>query len=293
MHNTIRDFLNKQYNGNVIKNAILKSNFAPCICCLDPLGKSNSLGAVELNKHMSDLDTCINTFMLFDNTLVSSVPYKNTATHVNSIYCIDGPVIFQDKHYSEDIDSPQKLRDLSKIASIKDIIAKLQTEYRYINYSINTYSSNASNILDTLNMFVKNLNNSFYNTRICISMKSPYKHALLDILSISFYRLPDVIPIFIPNKVDGVVMEIMLLNSITPWEDAINRNYFSSTKIVFSKYTDNVLVVDGEQLYKGRNNNIASNATTEYVEEVLCRYTPNDTQINNINNKKEKSACAE
>jgi hypothetical protein len=85
------------------------------------------------------------------------------------------------------------------------------------------------------------------------------------------------------------VMEILMANSTISWQMALNYNHYCEMRFAFSKYKDNLFVVDGEVLNQGGKQISISDALSN-LSDIIYQYTPDDSVMKK---KKEKNVCVE
>ena len=156
------------------------------------------------------------------------------------------PLIFDDNKYMnidtdelDDNDSPDKLLDIL----INDL-----KEFRYVNIVIDDiYESNKSIVRKLLKSIMSKLF-KIYKAKVCIYNTNLVQSSsiLLNVVSISSYKLKDMIPIFDAKHTDGIGIEIEISNSCIDCKSSISKSCVY--RFVFSKSRDNILIIDGESI---------------------------------------------
>jgi hypothetical protein len=131
---------------------------------------------------------------------------------------------------------------------------------------------------------VKMLRKSLPNN-VCFYHNNGKCRSLIDTVSISFYKLSDVIAVFDTKRATGVCMEVFMTSSAVK-----NFTYPEKSmtwRFLFCKYRDNAFSIDGEKIQ--RPSDISTDDGFTYVERGLAGNTANDEAVNAIK-KKTKTA---
>lgn len=200
---------------------------------------------------------------------------QNYASRFNFV---DTKPLLMDDSISTTID------DIRKMLSGYDTTDKLVENYiqeldkhRYTNYIINDickskYKDVYNFVYDIVGAMTK-----LYNKSVCSFMKFKSDAPLIDTLSISFYKLADVIPVFDTRCADGVAMEIMATNSLLSANElSTNKDSYVSVRLLFSKYSDNILTIDGEKIKRPFQCSVGE-AMEQIIDNALKKNTPDDT----------------
>jgi len=147
--------------------------------------------------------------------------------------------------------SISRLRDVhgkNDIKNFPDLILEFLKKYRYINYVFEELSqSNAIGIQTDLDAIYSSLNKSFPRNT-CFSQRG-LNTGTRNVVSVSFYRLDDIIPIFDKRHSRGVGMEILITNTKIDEGLLMMKHAQSSTyRFLFASSRENVFTIDGEPI---------------------------------------------
>jgi len=193
------------------------------------------------------------------------------------------PLIFDEGHILE----TERLSDIHSKTEIQNFVEMVNDSLRsnrYLNYVFNNVAtSNKKYMLEDINTIFNSLkkfypkNVSFFRTPIGKSLR-----CLIDTISISFYRIEDVIAIFDSRRASGIAVEIFLTNST---HDASNISRDGNTvtyRFLFSKFRENLFTIDGELIRRKYDRDTRD--VLLMASSVISRDIPNDEKL-----KKEKS----
>lgn len=285
MHNKVREYWDKQYASQIVVNVIRKSDLFPCIAILnniDGITTEMALDAKIINAKFAEGDVPVKIVNLFPNSASAATNNTNGKSSTTQLHCTGAQIIFKDKYVSENI-----VR-VADIPPIKTIIDMLNDGCRYVNFSMDIVKAKRAAVLDGLSARIDNICGTFYSHHKVLYYKLIDRSFLLDVISVSFYKLNEIISIFNSTKSEGIVMEITLLNSMTDWHVMVNNGYYFTTRIAFSKYKDNLFVVDGEMLNFAKGTSVSS--VLDVITNEMQRNSPDDSYIKNY---KEMIVCAE
>jgi len=215
--------------------------------------------------------------------------------HGNVYYCINTKPLIRDTFKSSNIKMLSELIPDKNSSKLPDKISELLKKHRYLNYVISELCQSGMNTILTQLHQIVNILEKKYSNKICVYMGGQGYSTLIDTLSISFYRLTDVMPIFDSTHAVGVAMELLFTNSLLTGEEILkdNGNYLI-LRWLFAQYKDNLFTIDGERIH--RNFECSINDTIDdQVYNLLKRSTPDDTALRTKLNQvdKEKNLCAE
>lgn len=178
-------------------------------------------------------------------------------------------------------------RIVDNLKTFPDELNAALNSNRFLNYTYyDIKRSNVDEVIDNIGEIITSLSNS------CPNSTSFYCHeehkgrgsrVLVDVVSISFYKLADVVPIFNRKKLGGFCMEIFLTNSELKEKAILEQDKFLTVRFLFTKHRENVFSIDGEPVKRPYDRTIAH--TTKVLFRFLKAEVPNDT----IKNNKEKS----
>jgi len=282
MYSKVRDHWIKHFEGHILVNVVRKADMFPLIADVSPLGIKDASSPREVNRLLNETTTSIVALNLFPNTLNNVNGYITQNYTANRLYCTGGVPILNDAFIHK------TLTKIEELPTFTEILATLNKANRYITYDIPLVKSRKDKIANTLSDIVGVIVEKTYANYTCLYLKMQGKHALLDQLAISFYKLTDVIPIFNTTKSEGIAMEVLLTNSLYSWPDSITYNYYFIARIAFSKYEDNLLVIDGEHLDYDKQQSAAG--ALDAIGNTIYKHSPDDSYLKE---KKERTVCAE
>ena len=239
------------------------------------LQKLINMGDIEaVNERLTKILEIINVLFLFSMN-GSDNDYLVAQFNSSKVCCIKKKPLIYDAYSSISIEADQIVYDESQDSEfIPRVIAQLK-EVRFINYTFNNVCLsniksmiyNIKNIIDSLDAIYPN-STSFY--------QSPWAgyRVLFDTVSISFYKLADVVPIFNHKKSEGLSMEIMLTNSEINKSKLVESEISMVFRFIFTKYKENVFSIDGKPIERPHDCSIPT--TTKRLYSILKEYAPND-----------------
>ena len=242
------------------------------------------MGVVEANKILQNKGGKVNTMFVFS----FYKDYKDYYTHnmqSHQVY-FDGrkPLIYDEglRFELKRLSDVHKKGDLNNFA---EMIAGSLKDNRYINYSFEgVASSNKKYMFEDINIIFNDLkkvfpeNFSFFRS----VLNNGSLRSLVDTISISFYRMQDVIAIFDSKKTSGMGVEIFLTNSVHKPMNMDGSESVATYRFLFSKSRENILTIDGESIK--RQHNITTNDTLGTAFSVINKNIP-------IDNKKKNEPC--
>lgn len=242
------------------------------------------MGIVEANKILQS-SVKINTIFVF-SLYKDYRDFYVQGMHSHHVY-FDGkkPLIFDEGRRFElerlaDVHKKDELNNFSEM--IRDSLRK----NRYINYSFEgVATSNKKYMLEDINTIFNDLQRAFpKNFSFFMSvLNNGTLRSLVDTVSISFYRMQDVIAIFDSKETSGMGVEIFLTNSnhrpIFMDEPEATATY----RFLFSKSRENILTIDGE-LINRQNNRTTSDALSVAVS-VISKNIPVDDKLKKVKDK--------
>lgn len=188
------------------------------------------------------------------------------------------PLIFDAGHSFE----LERLSDIYKIKELKDfsnIISSSLKDNRYVNYTFTGVTmSNKKYMLEDVYSIFNSLRKvypahvSFFRTANIEGLRR-----LIDTVSISFYKLEDVIPIFDFKHTIGVAVEVFLTSSTNTPDDTNVSGVSATYRFLFSKHRENIFSIDGEPLKRSFDSPV--DRAIQEVCWVIDKHSPNDTKI--------------
>jgi hypothetical protein len=137
----------------------------------------------------------------------------------------------------------------------KDIstpLALLQKK-RYVTYVMTGASqSNVKGVITMIDALINALNKNYSQS---VAFCTPNIRALVDVVTISFYRMEDMVAVFDKSK-KGIGIEIYLTNSVWKSNEIVEKS--AAYRFLFSKSKENLFTIDGEQIKRSSDMNTGS-----------------------------------
>lgn len=186
-----------------------------------------------------------------------------------------------------DVHSQQELSNFAKMTynSLQD--------HRYINYTfINVAKSNKKYMTEDINAIFNSLETSYpYNMSSFQSVHDGIR-SLIDVVSISFYRLTDVTAIFDSKRAIGMGVDVFLTNSAHSAEDMASAGKSITYRFLFSAFSENIYTIDGEVIL--RPSSAPTQSIKSKIYNVINTNVPNDEALKEKKPKRgRRKTCAE
>lgn len=206
----------------------------------------------------------------------------------NQIYCTKITPIIQDKFKSISVEKFSDIVTSNAMPELPDKITEALKKYRYLNYELKEVTiSKINKILDGLTNMAKSLIGK-YQYSMCVYFYGNARETLVDLISISFHRISDVMPIFDYRKTSGIAVEIVLTNSMYDINHfgytGHNMNHYIDIRFVFSRHRDNLFTIDGEHIMRTFQCGVFD-AIRDKIQHVLNNYTPDDQALSKLQQK--------
>lgn len=185
------------------------------------------------------------------------------------------PLIF-DKYKQVDLKRLRDVHSKSEIKNFSDLIMEDLKNYRYVNYTFREVSGPSKTLMQ------EDLNNIYdaikrpFPINICF-FRWFASRARANTVSVSFYRLPDVMPVFDYKRSIGVGMEIFLTNSETNIDLRSDSVGGATYRFLFAKDRENVFTIDGEPIK--RPNDRPSNKCLVEIQSIIYDVAPNHKKL--------------
>jgi len=300
MYNKKLEYLRDVYKGKLLISGISTTAIghlpvgSPCIGIIDSPGcfKKVRYGNItqfslegmaevikkgdetEIRSTINDQMASIMVLFLF-NIGDDSIDLTTASIKINHFHYIHKLPLIYDTPYLPEWDAPYIIENAEKLPTlIKD---QLKSN-RFVNYTFSDIKkSNVSSIESNLKAVIKAISKE-YPIRTSYHKYRTSNRVLLDTMSISFYNLVDVIPIFDCKKADGMAIDIMLTNSEVATNGIMLEGYNLLFRFIFGKYRENLFTLDGEAIYRPYNQQV--NGTIGNVCELLKSQCPRDKKSN-------------
>jgi hypothetical protein len=213
---------------------------------------------------------------------------------VPSWFYINGslPIIFDNSKHME-INRLSDIYSTSDILDFYNILLECLRENRFVNYTFSgVAASNLKYMLEDINSIHNALAKKLPNRTCFFQYKEQRIRVLADTVSISFYRLKDVVPIFNTKKSDGICMEVFITNSDVDSNRIYSKANGATYRFIFSKFKENVFTVDGDSV--NRPYDVPSAEAISIIGDLIFKEVPNDVVPRKINKRKkaEVEVCA-
>jgi hypothetical protein len=225
------------------------------------LSKANDI----LSRSLDQMNVII-PFSIWSDTADYVVHPTNTRR-----FHIDGslPIIFDNGTYTE-INRLSDVYSNSDISNFPDLLVEKLRNNRFVNYTFLGVSvSNLKYMLEDINSFYNVLTKAYPNHISFFQYPCDRVKVITDIVSVSFYELGDVLPIFDYKRASGICMEVFITNSLIKGQDIISKMKSATYRFVFSKSKENVFTIDGEAIC--RPHDMSSSKVISMVRDRIAK----------------------
>ncbi len=204
--------------------------------------------------------------------------YYEKVVNPNVFACSNRIHIIHDKGSHMLLERLSDVHNKDELASFSTIINDRLREARYVNYTFTGIAkSNIKYMMEDLNRMYNALRKTYENHTCVYMYENGRSRALVDTLSISFYNLYDMIPIFDSKRAKGVGIEISLTNSIFKGIELTDANLAITYRFILAAHRENIFTIDGEKI--NRLLDISSSKALTHLSKVLFAEAPNDTRL--------------
>ncbi len=204
--------------------------------------------------------------------------YVVNVTNANKFH-MDGslPIIYDNGIHIE-LDRLSDVHNSSDVSNFPDLLAERLQSNRFINYTFSEVgASNLKYMLEDINSFYNMLTKAYPNHISFFQYPHNRVKVITDVVSISFYELGDVLPIFDSKRAVGICMEIFITNSSIKGQDIVSKMKSATYRFVFSMSKENVFTIDGEAIH--RPHDMSSSKAISMVRDRIAREIPNDASV--------------
>jgi len=279
--------------GNNLLSGMLTARIAnmgigtPCILDIDGM-ISNSSSGKELGKQILDVKPkegyidVINELISGNRSPCPSIVLFSERSGQHGyivtpqgpqVYCFDKKPFILDSGKIVDVKTAGGIVTQRTAKNFGNKILDNLKETRYITYVISDMcASKLEGFKKNMALMFKGLIEELPHNA-CIHTQGNASLTIIDTIAVSFYRLPDVIPIFDSKYIEGFALEMFFTNSTTLNSIPEGRSY--AVRWLFSKEEDNVFSIDGEAIKRRTYNNTGA-SLSDYVYKYIKNHLPND-----------------
>ncbi len=247
------EFKDGHYGIN--KNASMKNKKevekAPQLRAIDLYEKND---IEEVNQLLAENVAAIHALFIF-GTRNGDADYCTCNIDTNSFHFTGAKPLLFDNELRIELANLEDIYDKKVGKSFYELITENLTKFRYVNY---TYMDVGLSMQKDIFKDIDIMSSNF--SRVCPEGICIYQYhksdlrILVDTVSISFYKLQDVMPIFDYRRSNGVVMEVFLANSKTPIKDLMCKGGRSAIyRFIFAKSKENIFTIDGEHVQRSHD----------------------------------------
>lgn len=238
-------------NGTGIKSRLFKI-----------LSRQDKITALDLYKmdidtvnevlHSLNLSATVTTLFNPRNSSNNEYIARLSRTITTNELYFDGrrPLIF-DKFSNVELKRLSDVHTKNEIRNFPDVVNAYLQKNRFLNY---VFTGVARSNTKALTKDLRNIFGSLrdkYPTNLCVHSGNASLaglRRLIDVVSVSFYKLEDVIPIFDFKRSSGVAVEVFLTSSCCDSGDITTDGTSHTTRFLFSESRENVITIDGETI---------------------------------------------
>jgi len=227
----------------------------------------------SLNNHISDI-----MLMFPFNMSTDGLDLITAGLKINYFYYINKPPLIYDTSHNSNLSIREGLEScIQDVQELPALIYEQLKSNRFINYTFyDIEKSNASGIESYLKTIIKVFSKE-YPSKISYHRHNTRNRVLIDTMSISFYNLIDIIPIFDRKKSKGVGIDIMLTNSEVEPDRIMSKGYSLLFRFIFGKYRENIFTLDGAAIQRPWSQPV--NEIIERICSLLKSECPRDKKI--------------
>ena len=169
----------------------------------------------------------------------------------------------------------------SELRDIGGFLSGHLRSHRYFNITLTGLGmSKKARLMTEINTLINTLRSEYPHSRGSIQ-NTDIPRYLVDIMSISFYKLVDVIPIYDIHRTKGIMVEFTLTSSGLNGDTAVLGA--QSYRFIFSKSKDGVFTIDGEKIKR------PSESPTDKCAELVCNILANSMPRDNLKPKRNRA----
>jgi hypothetical protein len=235
------------------------------------------MSIVEANTVLQTTKSAAEAMFVF-NTNAHHNDFYIYTLYTNNVYFTGKKPLMYDNGISYEIKHLSDIHNSEDIENFGETIYNKLKKNRYINYTFTgVTTSNKKHVLDDINTIFDNLK-EVYPKHSTFFLYTPKNiRSLLDVVSISFYRIEDVIAIFDHKRTHGMCVEIFLTNSTYDHKQIVMENATATYRFLFAKSRENIFTVDGEIIY--RECYAPTETSLHKIFNVINKEVPNDRKL--------------
>ena len=195
-----------------------------------------------------------------------------------SVYFSGIKPILSDNFSRYDLHRLSDVHSKEDINGFAEMTADALLRNRYINYTfVDVAESNKKYMLEDINTIFNNLRKVYKHNVSFFQSIFANNRSLLDIVSISFYRLADATAIFDSRNASGMVVEVLMTNSLCTPSDMGIAGKSSTYRFFFSSSSENVFTIDGLRVH--RPGDCPTDNALLYMYKALSTNVPNNEAL--------------
>lgn len=241
---------------------------------------AKDLYKMDISKANDLIRNCVSkTNVLFAfSTHNDYIDYYTTSIYGHQIY-FNGvkPIILDDGKRFE-LSRISDVHNKTDLNNFAEMTYNSLQDNRYINYTFtDVMESNKRYMMEDVNLIFGSLKEAYPHNISCFRTLSDGLRGLIDVVSISFYRLPDVVAVFDFNNMVGVGVEVLMTNSLYDAK-AVSKGEQSVThRFLFSSTRENLFTIDGESVAR-RSDSLTDKALGS-VHKIIGEEVPYDKAL--------------
>jgi len=230
----------------------------------------------------------VNILMLFlFNMGTDDLDFATPFAQINHFYYIHKPPLIFDTSHNSNLSIIGGLESCIKdVQGLPALIYEQLKSSRFINYTFHDIKkSNVPDIENDLKTIIKVFSKE-YSSRMSYHKHRTSNRVLIDTMSISFYNLADIIPIFDYKKARGVGIDITLTNSEVEPNKIMMKGHNLLFRFIFGEYRENIFTLDGEAINRPYSQHV--DEVVKYICKSLKNECPRDKKISKTITKKKE-----
>jgi hypothetical protein len=210
-----------------------------------------------------------------------------------SIYFSGIKPIISDEGKRFDISRLSDVHNKQELGDFAEMTYNSLQDHRYINYTFTGVAkSNKKYMTEDINTIFNSLETSYPFHLSSFQSVHDGLRSLIDVVSISFYRLTDVTAIFDSKRSIGMGVDVFLTSSAHTVKNMSDAGRSITYRFLFSASGENIFTIDGEVIQ--RPSSAATQSIKNKIYSVMGRNVPNDEALKEKKPKRgRRKTCAE